>query len=202
LKLLSALFSLRSSPTAARGGYSIVPKTFFKFVVFARLLATAISATFGTVSLLLTGFLKEIELKAVWFTWWLGDMVGAVLVAPCFLLWPSKDAVSIERSTMPRRVAALASLILSGLFVFNGSFLFAGPEFPLKFLCIPFVVWAAFELHRYELPLAIIAFSGMAIGSAFLTNAAPIRNESLLLLQIFLGLVATTAAYLRCGLGA
>jgi signal transduction histidine kinase len=93
---------------------------------------------------------------------------------------------------MPRRVAALASLILSGLFVFNGSFLFAGPGFALKFPCIPFVAWAAFELHRHELPLAIIAFSGLAIGSAFLTNASPITNESLLLLQIFLGVLATT----------
>lgn len=164
----------------------------FKFVVFAGLLATAISATLGTASLSFTGFLKGIDPRPVWFTWWLGDMVGAILIAPCFLLWPSRNEVSIERSTMPRRVAALVSLILSGLFVFNGSLLFGRSDFPLKFLCIPLVVWAAFELRRYELPLAIIAFSGLAVGSTLSATGSPITNESLLLLQIFLAVVATT----------
>jgi integral membrane sensor domain MASE1 len=52
--------------------------------------------------------------------------------------------------------AQLSSGFLSG----------AGQDYPLKFICIPFVVWVAFELRPREAALAMLAFSVVAIGSA------------------------------------
>src|SRR5262249_25517376 len=64
--------------------------------------------------------------------------------------------------------------------------------YPLIFLCIPFVVWAAFELPRHEVPLAMIMFSGVAIGSVVQAHGTPISNPALLVVQIFLGVAAVT----------
>jgi signal transduction histidine kinase len=163
----------------------------FKFSLFAGFLAAAISATFGTGSLLVTGFLKGADPKSVWFTWWLGDMVGALLVTPCFLLWPFRNEASARRST-PWWLASLASLIAIAWITFSGSYLPGGSDFPLKFICLPFVVWAAVELRRHELPLALVMFSVIAIGGAVSATSPSISNQSLLVLQVFLGVAAMT----------
>ncbi len=162
----------------------------FKFALFAGCLATAISATFGTGSLLVTGFLRGADPKTVWFTWWLGDMVGALLVTPCFLLWPARNEGSARRLTI-WWAASLASLILIALLAF-GSFLPGGSDFPLKFVCLPIVVWAAVELRRHELPLALVAFAGIAIEASLAVSGPPVSNKSLLVLQVFLGVTAMT----------
>jgi len=53
---------------------------------------------------------------------------------------------------------ALVSLLLVGVIVF-GDFLFPkAQDHPLKFICIPFVVWVAFELQPRAAALAILAF--------------------------------------------
>ena len=49
----------------------------FKFVLLACVLATTVSASFGTASLFLTGFTHGMKQGPIWLTWWLGDMVGA-----------------------------------------------------------------------------------------------------------------------------
>ena len=179
--------------TRFAGGRDVLDRAegIFKFVFFACLVATTVSATVGTASIFLTGFLNGAHPKSVWFTWWLGDGVGALLVAPCFLLWLSRTH-DFNRSTTPRRVVSVAGLLLSGLLVFSPSFLFGGFGFPLKFLCIPFVAWAAFELRRREMPLVLVTFSGIAVVSSVIANDNPITNQSLLVLQVFLGVAATT----------
>src|SRR5215467_14668794 len=49
----------------------------FKFVVLAGLVSTAVSATIGVCSLALGGYADWRDYPAIWFTWWLGDAVGA-----------------------------------------------------------------------------------------------------------------------------
>jgi signal transduction histidine kinase len=63
----------------------------------------------------------------------------------------------------------------------------------LKFVCIPFVVWVAFEFPPREAALAVLAFSIVAIGSVLHTaRGVSIPNESLLVIQVFLSVVAIT----------
>jgi signal transduction histidine kinase len=56
------------------------------------------------------------------------------------------------------------------------------------------VVWVAFELRPRAAALAILAFAAFAIGSALhAARGASIPNGSLLVLQLFLGVVALTS---------
>ena len=56
------------------------------------------------------------------------------------------------------------------------------------------MVWVAFELRPRAAALAILAFAAFAIGSALhAARGASIPNGSLLVLQLFLGVVALTS---------
>src|SRR5262245_15077022 len=48
---------------------------------------TAISATFGTVSMLAGGVISQSEIPLFWRTWFLGDTAGALIVLPLALTW-------------------------------------------------------------------------------------------------------------------
>jgi diguanylate cyclase (GGDEF)-like protein len=68
-------------------------------------------------------------------------------------------------------------------------------RFPLEFLCVPFLFWAAFRLGRRGVATCVLALSWIAIagtlhGSGPFARAAP--NESLLLLQAYMAVQAVT----------
>ena len=56
-----------------------------KFVGYAAMLSTAIAATIGNVTLCLSGNEQWVAFGWLWFTWWLGDAVGALVVTPLLL---------------------------------------------------------------------------------------------------------------------
>jgi diguanylate cyclase (GGDEF)-like protein len=164
----------------------------FKLVVFA-LLATTVSATVGVTSLWAGGFAPRADLGSIWWTWWLGDSVGAVLFAPPLLLWSTVPQVPWRPRRLPETLALAGALILVGLSVFGGLAPEALRNAPLEFLCIPVLVWAAFRFTRREAATAILVLSGMAIWGTlhgYGPFARPTRNESLLLLQAFTGVTA------------
>lgn len=51
-------------------------------VLLAGVLSTAVSATIGVISLLLGGGITPDRVAATWRTWWLGDAIGNLVVAP------------------------------------------------------------------------------------------------------------------------
>ena len=65
-----------------------------KFLLFAVILSPAISATIGTLSLCLGGAAPWSNFGWLWLTWWSGDGVGALVVAPLILTWVERP---IER---------------------------------------------------------------------------------------------------------
>jgi diguanylate cyclase (GGDEF)-like protein len=80
------------------------------------------------------------------------------------------------------------------LIVFNGILLPVGKNYPLEYLCMPFLAWAALRFGQRESAVAMLAFSGTAIWGT-LAGLGPFGreslNESLVLLQAFLGVSAT-----------
>src|SRR5262249_2135989 len=64
---------------------------------------------------------------------------------------------------------------------------------PLAFVCIPPMVWAAFQLRRHESATVVVILSAIAIWGALRGHGPFMRaslNESLLFLQCFMGVVA------------
>jgi signal transduction histidine kinase len=166
----------------------------FKFFLLACVAATAVSASLGAASLTLTGFDRGVRWESIWLTWWLGNMAGAILVTPCFLLWSVRTEALRSRRQVVLQSVALLSLLLVGATVFGAFFSPTAQDYPLKFICLPFVVWVAFESRPREAALAVLAFSVVAIGSALhAARGVSIPNESLLVIQVFLSVAAMTS---------
>src|SRR6266576_3286516 len=58
-----------------------------RFTVLAALVSTTVAASIGVASLALGGLLSWSDAPRVWLTWWLGDAVGDIVVAPVLILW-------------------------------------------------------------------------------------------------------------------
>ena len=96
------------------------PQDVFKFAGLAGILSTSISATFGVTSLALGGYASWANYGAIWLTWWLGDAVGAVVVAPLLMLWIAEPRVRWRWVQALEAAGLLVCLFLIGLIVFDG----------------------------------------------------------------------------------
>ncbi len=165
----------------------------FKFAIYAGILSTAISATFGVTSLALTGYAPWASYGRIWSTWWLGDAVGVVLIAPMVLLWMATPGLHWHWARFPEAAALLVSLLLAGFVIFDGSFVAGGKGYPLEYLCFPFLMWAAFRFGQRAAATATVVLAGTAIWGTF-RGMGPFtigtRSESFFLLQAFIGVVA------------
>ena len=66
------------------------------FGALAGFLATTVSATVGVTSLALGSYASWNDYGAIWLTWWLGDVAGALVVAPVLILW-GRRAPDLQR---------------------------------------------------------------------------------------------------------
>ena len=162
----------------------------FKFAVLAGLGSTMISATIGVTALALGGFASWTAFGQVWMTWWLGDVAGAITITPLVVLWYTTPLITWDR---PKRLEAAA--LFTVVFAV-GAMVFAGPilsNYPLAFLCLPTLAWAAFRFSQREVATAVVMLSLMATAATEL-GVGPFvmatRNESLLVVQAFMGTIA------------
>ncbi len=169
------------------------PLNVFKFAFLAGMVSTTISATVGVTTLSLGGFAKWVDYTSIWVTWWLGDAVGAVLVAPFLLLWISDWRVRWNPVRLLEFCGLLAALYLTGRAVFGGLLPLGAKNYPLEYLCIPLLIWAAFRFGRREAATAALTLATITIWGTlqgFGPFVAKTRNESLLILQLFLAILA------------
>ncbi len=161
----------------------------FKFAALAALVGTMVSATIGVTSLALGGFARWADYRPIWFTWWLGDAAGALIAAPVLILWSTNPRLRWARRDLAERLLFLAALLAVSWIVFGHVFAFA-------YLTVPLLVWAAFRFGQRDTAAVIAVLSGIAVwgtvrGLGPFVGTTP--NESLLLLQTFMGIMAVVA---------
>jgi len=100
------------------------------------LLTPAVSATWGVAVLALTGVFAGTDVVGTWITWWAGNKLGVLTVAPLLLTWGTGRRQPL---TLGRRVELVAlglSLLASGALVFAA-------HLAAAYVTFPAVVWAA-----------------------------------------------------------
>ena len=169
----------------------------FKFAALAGLLSSLVSATIGVVSLSLGGYARWADFDGIWLTWWLGNVTGALVVAPLLVLLVRDWWSGPSRGRLLEAAALWFTTTLIGLAVFGEGLAHLGfMTLPLTFLCTPPLVWAAVRFRQREAAMLVAVLSGIAIwetlhGFGPLANVP--TNESLLLLQVFMGTVSVMA---------
>lgn len=160
--------------------------------------ASTISAAFGVGSLRLSGAIDGAMVGSVVLTWWLGNVGGALVVAPLVLL------ATREREAwraLARRLDAwivLAATVASALAAFTG---FGVGEWALlvAFLPFPFLVWAGLSLGPRgamvgAAVVAVIAVVGTARGHGAFASFAP--NARMLTLWAYAATMGAAASIL------
>jgi signal transduction histidine kinase len=168
------------------------PRDVFRFVALAGLLGTALSATVGVTSLSLRGYAAWADYGRIWLTWWLGDVGGALVVAPALLLWLTNPRPAWRRAQAVEALALFAAVVLVAAVVFGGV-LAPGPSSPLKYLCLPLSMWAAFRFGPRETATVALLVAALATWVALGGASGPSLNEDLLLLQVFTAVLGVTS---------
>jgi len=169
-----------------------------RFTVLAAVVSTAVAATIGVTSLALGGLVSVADAPRVWLTWWLGDAVGDIVIAPALIIWIGVKPGPPWRGK--RYVEALALALVTALVtfaLFGG--VFPSRHYPLTVLLWPVMIWVAFRFGPREAATAMLIVSGIAI-SRTLSGVGPFsvysEHESLVLLQVWTGITAVTSLVL------
>jgi len=164
-----------------------------RFGLYAGMMSTALAATIGVTSLTLGGFAPWNQYGLNWRTWWLGDAAGALIFAPFLLLWALNPWPKWpKKQLLEASILFICTLLTAGI-VFGPVFHAQIRNDPWTFLCTPFLVWAAFRFGPREASAVICLLCTMEVvgtvhGYGPFVRKSP--NDSLLLLQSFIGLQA------------
>ena len=224
---VSAFISIGNTAEALAGYYLLkrmVPEVkdnnYFRKVnyIFIFLLVTIImclaSSFVGTTAVLLGKIILIEDYSIAWLTWWLGDVSGILLFTPFILIWVNffiyrTNSANIywKRRKIIEAAALFFLVILTSEVVFN-NWIFTFYIFRWAFWIIPVVVWASIHFKQHETITAILLCSVIAVAGTINGNGpfsnlssksitALSSNESLLILQAFISIVAITALALN-----
>lgn len=155
-------------------------------------IATAISATVGTASMLLGDVIQESEALTFWRTWWLGDTAGALVVLPLALAWVPEPAAVWRRICTWQGALMIAAVAGLGALAFS-------IEEPVAYMGFPALIWAAFRFGPAGATLAIAIATGVAVGftahevGPFSTQPIDLRTLST---QVYIVVSALTTLFL------
>ena len=171
------------------------------FIVIAAGLSTMVSATIGVATLSAAGVQPWNRFCELWGDWWLGDAVGALIVTPVIL-------TTLGRGRASRQRWAEASLLVAGS-VIATAIVFGqalGPtvaHHPLEYVIFPFVIAAAVRYGQPTTACVVLAASAVTIWNT-VRGAGPFAtataHESLILLQVFMGVLAGTGLVLAAAI--
>jgi signal transduction histidine kinase len=162
-------------------------------LVFAAACGTSVSATIGVATLILFQNIPPAALPTLWITWFIGNLLGCLVVTPLLLTW----VYDFPRHwNLARKIEALIFLVLLvivSLYVFVNPSGAGALHQALIFLIFPFAIWAALRLEQIGASSTVFIVSGIAIWGT-IHEMGPFAdmpvNDSLILLQTFAGVLA------------
>ena len=135
----------------------------FAFIALAAVASTTLSASIGVSTLLLGGLVTVGDAAGAWVKWWLGDMMGVLVVAPALLVWLGHKAPASTART------ALEAMVLSAALGSVSYLIFGAPElsgrgyYPAALAVFPFVIWGALRFGQRGASLLTLTVSMLAV---------------------------------------
>jgi signal transduction histidine kinase len=164
----------------------------FVLVVFGAAGAMTLTATNGVAWLAAGGIVDWSRYAPVWLTWWVGDAMGVLVVAPFLLTWAARPQIEYRGARLIEWLALFGSLAVTCRFLFWS-------PLPLTYAVFPFAVWAALRFGPRETATAMVfiaigAVWGLAHEEGPFSHAS--EASELTYLVLFLGVMTLTALVL------
>jgi signal transduction histidine kinase len=166
--------------------------------MFAALaVATAISATVGTLSMLAGNVIDAGEAASFWRTWWLGDLSGGLTVVPFLIVWAARPGAAWRRMRTYEGALLLAAvLLLAGVAVSTNA--------TVTYLVFPVLIWVAWRFRAPGATLAVLIVAGTTIAMTA-HNVGPFSRQQIdsktLGTQLYICVAALTTFLLAALLG-
>ncbi|MFI5211307.1 MAG: PAS domain S-box protein [Ignavibacteria bacterium] len=164
----------------------------FRYVLYAGAAATMVSAVTGVTSLAIKGFVQWDRYPAVWLTWWLGDMTGALLIGPLLILWFHFRKFRWDKNKFLEGACITLLIAFICVIEFTPYSIAAAKHYPFSYIIIPPFVWIAFRYNQRFAATAAFFVSVVALWGT-LNGYGPFiadnANNSLLFLQSFICIV-------------
>jgi PAS domain S-box-containing protein len=153
----------------------------------AALVSTMISASIGVGALTATGFAESSHFASIWLTWWLGDLGGAIVIAPLIMLWAR--SAKAPPTAMWSVALVYAGACVVGLLAFSPVLQQTATRGPLGFLAILPLLWAALRCEQRDTATVAVILCGFAVWGTVADGGPFVRttlNDSFLLLLAFM----------------
>ena len=144
--------------------------------------ACIVAATMGVSVLLARGLLTSQEYPGVWATWWVGDVVGILVVTPLILSWALPPILRFSRRNLVEYVFFYSALVVSAYLIFSTHFSPAVTR-GMPYLVLIFTIWAVFRLGERHVTAAA-ALAGAIAVRAVITGTGPFSGQTLFI-QLF-----------------
>lgn len=172
------------------------------FVLIGVFAAPILSAIVGATSFYLAGIVPQQEYLSALMTWWVGDAMGVLVIAPVLLIWGRISFRIPDRQRLIEAVILLVSLVVISWLVFNQGFAPTG-FYPLAFLIFPFLVWGALRFDQRTVALLTLLITLIAVVQTSRQLDTFSRNtiwNSLLFLWAYVATTAITSMLLAATL--
>jgi PAS domain S-box-containing protein len=126
-------------------------------------------------------------------------MISDIIVAPLLLIWITTPAGPIKAARVLEWVAFFTVIVIVGGIIFFGGSFWITSDPSLEYLALPPLLWVAFRLEAVGAITAAFILAALALWGALHGYGPFVRadpNESLLLLQAFMGAITVTGLVL------
>jgi signal transduction histidine kinase len=154
--------------------------------------ATVISATAGTVSMLAGGVIDESYADEFWRTWWLADTSGGLVFLPLILAWAHHPIGVWRRIRTWEGAALIVGITALSAVAFS-------TEEPVRYLVFPAIIWAAFRFGPPGATLCVAITASVVIGVTA-HDLGPFAQQTIdhqtLSTQLYIWVAALTSLFL------
>ena len=151
--------------------------------------ATFVSATIGVSSLTLAGYAEVDSFISIWITWWLGDLAGALVVAPVVVLWAKSEPSSLTPPQITGTVLTYLAAVAVGVMAFSPVLQQTPVRDALAFLAVPPLMWASLRKGTRDTATVALIISAFVVWGTLMNGgpfAKPSLNASFILLLAFM----------------
>ena len=162
-------------------------KAVLKFVLIVAI-CTGLNATITVTTICFSGFSEWTNYGFLWLTFCTGNTISLLVFFPLLVVWQRVPPIRWQFGKWMEALLLLSLLLGTGKFAFLGNF-------PVQYMMLPWLWWAAFRFGQHGATLAIVLVSTLALWGTVNGTSSFLReslNESLILLQTFMGVVSVS----------
>jgi len=138
-----------------------------RLILLGGCVAGFVGALPGPTVLLMAGIFTPDNYPVQMLHWWMGDVLGIVLIAPLILVWRQLPVDWLQLRRLPEAALLFVLVFLAGQIIFLGWFHDTLGPFARSFWMFLFITWAAVRLGMHGVLLVLVMVAVQALLGAY-----------------------------------